>query len=82
MSKRLLAALFLAAAIIGPSYSQSAQPVATTEAIETTEQIPVPQQAPKGSSTPTAVGVGAGVFVAVVFIGLATFAVALSSLGS
>ena len=48
----------------------------------TAEPIPVPEEAPQGSSTPTAVGVGAEVLVAVVLVGLTIFAVGISSLGS
>ena len=82
MKKRLLTAVLLAATLSQPGYSQSQQPVATTEAVATAEPIPVPEEAPQGSSTPTAVGVGAGVLVAVVLVGLTIFAVGISSLGS
>ncbi len=52
---------------------------ATTQAPKE-EPIPVSKEAPHGSSIPTAVGVGSGVFAVVVFVGLAIFAAAMSSL--
>jgi hypothetical protein len=81
--RRSLAAVLIALSLATPALPQAtAAPPATVVVGETTAPIPVEEEAPPGSSTPGPVGVAAGVFVAVVFIGLATFAVALASLGS
>jgi hypothetical protein len=79
--RRSLSALLLAVTLATPALSQTvAAPATVVE--ETAAPIPVEEEAPPGSSTPHPVGVAAGVFVAVVFIGLATVAVAIASLGS
>jgi hypothetical protein len=88
--RRSLSAVLLALVLATPALPQTApSPSApppsappTAVAVEDAEAIPVEQAAPPGSSTPGPLGVAVGVFVAVVVIGLVTFAVAISSLGS
>jgi hypothetical protein len=86
-----LSAVLLALVLATPALPQTAPspsapppsaPPPTAVAVADAEAIPVEQAAPPGSSTPGPLGVAVGVFVAVVVIGLVTFAVAISSRGS